>query len=112
MSEYNFSESSFENAVIDLFKQQGYQYSFGYDLHRTNEEVILTDDFKNYLSRRYSSLNLQESEIDFILHSLLSSRGTSLYSTMKETLAALRNGITLDRSAYGLANEYIEYLLQ
>ena len=109
MSEYNFSESSFEIAVIDLLKQQGYEYSSGYDLHRTNEEVILVDDFKDYLSKRYSSLNLQESEIDFVLHSLLSSRGTSLYSTMKETLAALRNGITLDRNAYGLNNEYIEY---
>lgn len=109
MSEYNFSESSFEIAVIDLLKQQGYEYSSGYDLHRTNEEVILVDDFKDYLSKRYSSLNLQESEIDFVLHSLLSSRGTSLYSTMKETLAALRNGITLDRNAYGMNNEYIEY---
>lgn len=109
MSEYNFSESSFENAVIDLFKQQGYEYSCGYDLHRTNEEVILVDDFKDYLSKRYSSLNLQEAEIDFILHNLLSSRGTSLYSTMKETLTTLRNGIMLDRSAYGLNNEYIGY---
>lgn len=109
MSEYNFSESSFENAVIDLLKQQGYEYSCGYDLHRTNEEVILVDDFKDYLSKRYSSLNLQEAEIDFILHNLLSSRGTSLYSTMKETMAALRNGIMLDRSAYGLNNEYIGY---
>ena len=109
MSEYDFSESSFENAVIDLFKQQGYQYSCGYDLHRKNEEIIIVDDFKEYLLKRYESLNLQEPEIDFILHNLLSSRGTSLYSTMKETIGILRNGITLDRSTYGLNSEYIEY---
>ena len=105
----SFTESSFENAVLELFQNQGYNYQCGYDLHRTNEEILLVDDFKDYLSKRYASLNLQESEISFILHNLLSSRGTSLYSTMKATLSVLQNGITLDRSAYGMKDEFIEY---
>ena len=109
MSEYSFTESSFENAVLELFQNQGYKYQCGYDLHRTNEEILIVDDFKDYLSKRYASLNLQESEISFILHNLLSSRGTSLYSTMKATLSVLQNGITLDRSAYGMKDEFIEY---
>lgn len=105
----SFTESSFENAVLELFQKQGYKYQCGYDLHRTNEEILLVDDFKEYLSKRYASLNLQESEISFILHNLLSSRGTSLYSTMKATLCTLQNGITLDRSAFGMKDEFIEY---
>lgn len=105
----SFTESSFENAVLELFQNQGYNYQCGYDLHRTNEEILLVDDFTDYLSKRYASLNLQESEISFILHNLLSSRGTSLYSTMKATLSVLQNGITLDRSAYGMKDEFIEY---
>lgn len=105
----SFIESSFENAVLELFQNQGYNYQCGYDLHRTNEEILLVDDFTDYLSKRYASLNLQESEISFILHNLLSSRGTSLYSTMKATLSVLQNGITLDRSAYGMKDEFIEY---
>lgn len=109
MSEQNFTESSFENAVLELFQHQGYEYQCGYGLHRTNNEILLIDDFKEYLTKRYASLNLQESEISFILHNLLTSRGTSLYSTMKATLSVLQNGITLDRSAYGLKNEFIQY---
>lgn len=105
----SFTESSFENAVLELFQNQGYKYQCGYDLHRTNEEIFIVDDFKDYLSKRYALLNLQESEINFILHNLLSSRGTSLYSTMKATLCTLQNGITLDRSAYGMKDEFIEY---
>lgn len=105
----SFTESSFENAVLELFQNQGYKYQCGYDLHRTNEEILIVDDFKDYLSKRYALLNLQESEINFILHNLLSSRGTSLYSTMKATLCTLQNGITLDRSAYGMKDEFIEY---
>ncbi len=109
MEKTSFTESSFENAVLELFQNQGYEYQCGYDMHRTNDEILLIDDFKRYLVLRYSSLNLQESEINFILHNLLSSRGTSLYSTMKATLSTLQSGITLDRSAYGLKNEFIEY---
>lgn len=105
----SFTESSFENAVLELFQNQGYKYQCGYDLHRTNEEILIVDDFKDYLSKRYALLNLQESEINFILHNLLSSRGTSLYSTMKATLCTLQNGVTLDRSAYGMKDEFIEY---
>lgn len=105
----SFTESSFENAVLELFQNQGYEYQCGYDLHRTNEEILLVDDFKDYLSKRYASLNLQESEINFILHNLLSSRGTSLYSTMKATMYTLQNGITLDRSSFGLKDEFIQY---
>ena len=105
----SFTESSFENAVLELFQNHGYEYQCGYDLHRTNEEILLVDDFKDYLSKRYALLNLQESEINFILHNLLSSRGTSLYSTMKATLCTLQNGITLDRSTYGMKDEFIEY---
>ena len=109
MTEYSFTESSFENAVLELFQNHGYEYQCGYVLHRTNEEILLVDDFKDYLSKRYASLNLQESEINYVLHNLLSSRGTSLYSTMKATLCTLQNGITLDRSSYGLKDEFIQY---
>lgn len=109
MSDYKYSESNFENSVIELFKKENYIYECGYDIHRTNEEIILIDDFKGYLLKRYPELNLQPEEIDAVIHNLLSARGTSLYETMKATLAELRKGFILDRSAYGLKDELIEY---
>lgn len=109
MGEYSYSESNFENAVLELFEKQGYAYECGYDMHRTNEEIILTADFKEYLSKRYPTLGLRDEEIDRILHNLLFARGTSLYSTMKATLNVLRDGFLLDRSSYNLPNEFIQY---
>ena len=109
MPNYKFSESSFENAVIDLFIEHDYSYECGYDIHRTNQEVLLVDDFKAYISKRYSVLNLQDDEIDAILNNLLYAKGTSLYATMKLTLKELRAGFMLDRSSYNLPNELIEY---
>lgn len=109
MPDYKYSESNFENSVIELFEKQNYIYECGYDIHRTNEEIILIDDFKEYLFKRYPELNLRPEEIDSVIHNLLSARGTSLYETMKATLAELRKGFILDRSAYGLKDELIEY---
>lgn len=109
MSDYKYSESNFENSVIELFEKENYVYECGYDIHRTNEEIILIDDFKEYLFKRYPELNLQPEEIDAVIHNFLSARGTLLYETMKATLAELRKGFILDRSAYGLKDELIEY---
>ena len=109
MSNYEYIESNFENAVIELFEKQNYIYECGYNIHRTNEEIILLDDFKEYLFKRYHSLNLKEDEIENIIHNLLFAKGTSLYSTMKLTLNELRKGYTIDRSKYNAKNELIEY---
>lgn len=109
MPDYKYSESNFENSVIELFENQNYIYECGYDIHRTNEEIILIDDFKEYLFKRYSELNLQAEEVDNVIHNLLSARGTSLYETMKMTLNELRKGVVIDRSNYGLKDELIEY---
>ncbi len=109
MNEYKYAESNFENAVLDLFEKNGYAYECGFDIHRTNEEIVLTDDFKEYLSKRYASLNLQDDEVDTILNNLLYAKGTSLYVTMKLTLKELRSGYMLDRAKYGLPSELIEY---
>ncbi len=106
---YAYSESNFENAVLELFEKQGYLYECGYDIHRTNEEILIRDDFEAYLAHRYSSIALKEEEITKLLNEVLSVHTTSLYASMKETIKILREGIMLDRSAFGLPNEFIEF---
>ncbi len=106
---YSYSESNFENAVIELFEKQSYKYECGYDIHRTNEDILLSSDFKEYLNSRYSSLSLKGDEVEYLIHNLLFARGTSLYSTMKLTLSQLRSGVNLDRSRYHLKQEHIDY---
>lgn len=112
MSIHKFTESSFENAFLELFdnKHKGiYQYECGYDIHRTNEEIILRSDFKEYLNKRYLNLGLKEHEIDKILNNLETARDISIYGTMNKSLEVLRNGFNLDRSSSNLKNEFIEY---
>jgi type I restriction enzyme R subunit len=111
MSEFNYSESDFEDAVLELFTtSRHYEYSCGYDIHRTNEQILLEDDFNIYLSRKYSSLALKSDEIAYILHNLTTATGTSTYAAMKSKLTVLRSGLNLDRAKYGLKNEHIDYI--
>ena len=107
-----FTESSFENAFLQLFDNKHkeiYRYVCGYNIHRQAEDVLLKDDFKDYLFRRYPDLNLNDYEIDKILNNLETARGTSVYESMNKTLEVLRNGYTLDRSDLGLPSVFIEY---
>lgn len=110
MATFNFTESNFENAVLELFDKQGYEYSCGYDIHRENTEIFLIDDFKQYLFSKYADLDMQNDEIESILTNLEFSRETSLYSTMKKSIEVLRKGFYLDRTQYGKEGVNIDYL--
>ena len=46
MNETNFTENSYEQAIIALFEQMGYRYEYGYDVERDPrnplyEEVLM-----------------------------------------------------------------------
>ncbi|MDC8917828.1 HsdR family type I site-specific deoxyribonuclease [Metamycoplasma hyosynoviae] len=109
MLEWKYLENNFERTVIELFEKENYIYEYGRNIHRENIEILLINDFKEYLLKRYKQLNLKEEEIDNIIYDLLSSKGISLYSTMKLTLNKLRKGCVLNRSKYNLQNEFIQY---
>ena len=109
MANIKYSESTFEDAVIELFTEEGdYQYLCGYDIHRTNDEVILTDDFLTYINRNYSSLNLDEFEIKKILHNLTTDTSLSMYEAMKSKLTKIRKGYDLKRDGE-LIKKHINY---
>src|SRR5574344_1477608 len=104
-----FTESTFEEAIIELFAQNGYEYTCGYDIHRTNEEIIIKDDFLAYLDKNYGSLTLPDFEIEKILHDLLTDNSVSTYDVMKRKLKKLRKGFDLDRENEAIPTK-IDYI--
>ncbi|OQY28422.1 MAG: hypothetical protein B6243_12050 [Anaerolineaceae bacterium 4572_5.2] len=51
------TESQFEETIIDRLKILGYRYQYGGELERSNAQaVILVDDLRAYLQRRYRHL--------------------------------------------------------
>ncbi len=47
----NFTEEKLEQAVIDLFKAEGYRHLTGEQIHKELPEVLLRDDLKQYLKQ-------------------------------------------------------------
>jgi type I restriction enzyme R subunit len=50
-------ESDYEEALIILLKEQGWEYTHGRDIARNNREVLLINDLTFYLQKRYVNLN-------------------------------------------------------
>lgn len=94
---YKFSESSFEEVVLKLFEEADYEYVSGYDLHRMKNEIILEDDFINYLTINYPQGNFSNDDYRIILNELKLISHRNLHTSFKETLNKIRNGFTLYR---------------
>lgn len=107
-----FSESTFEDAIIELFTEdKKYQYACGYDIHRTSEDIILQEDFFAYLDNAYKSLNLTELEKEKVLHDLQVDNSLSMYETMKNKLKKLHCGYNLQRDGEVISKKinYIDF---
>ena len=57
----NFNEHALEMSIMELFKDEGYTYVSGDQIHRERTEVLLTDDLKQYLYNRYAKAAVNSS---------------------------------------------------
>ena len=51
-----FAESELEEAIIELFKNEGYSYQNGEYMHREYDEILLVDEVRSFLTKKYSEL--------------------------------------------------------
>lgn len=92
-----FDEHSLELSIKELFEEEGYEHFNGNKIHREKcSEVLLIDDLKGYLEKRYKYEGITFSEISGIIHRLRSFSG-SLYEMNKSFMNALTEGFILKR---------------
>lgn len=62
LMEYNghYCESEYEYAFIAFLEQEGWTYVAGNDIHRTNRELLLTEDLTKFLSKTNPDLTAEE----------------------------------------------------
>ena len=63
----NFNEHALELSIMELFKDEGYIYLAGEQIHRERTEVLLADDLRQYLYNRYAKDGITPGEVDGIL---------------------------------------------
>ncbi len=100
-----FYESDFEEALVDLLKDQGWEYTHGNEIHRNNREIIIENDLKGYLEH----LSLNDSEISDIIEKLKHVPGQSTFDILRNTTKLVRDGFRIYRDDTPFDVEYINF---
>ena len=103
-----FNEEELENAIIELFEQQGYTHVLGDDIHRQYSDILLYDDLKQYLSNTYTDLT--PTEIQKIISKLDNIPAVPLYDGNRETFWLLNCGFDLIRDDKKKIAKHIDYI--
>lgn len=108
MRNKKFTESELENAVIELFRHEDYQYINGKNL-QTND-ILLLDDLREFILTRYSSENLSEIEVQKIINKLSLINSTPLYAGNREAFFLVNEGFNLNRDDTSKVALHIDYI--
>lgn len=103
-----FIEATLESAIAELFTQQGYTHLQGSDLVRESKrEVVLQEELKQFLRRRYADEAITESEVGRSVARLTASAEGSNYERNRATHHLLTEGFFLPREDSSLPDLYI-----
>lgn len=102
-----FYESDYEEALIALLQEQGWDYTHGGNIHRNNREVLLIDDLRKYLQDRYTELT--DEDIDDVVNHLRHTSGQTHFELVRNTFLLVRDGYRYTRHSDGTHFD-IEYV--
>lgn len=105
-----FTEESLEQAVIELFEEEGYAYISGEQITKKPHEVLITEDLKKYLISRYDDITI--SELESIIRMLNAYPASDIYESNKSIMKHISDGFILtreDRSKKDIFIEFIDY---
>lgn len=106
-----FTEAELESAIIELFREQeNYTYVNGESMHRRYEDVLLEDDLRAFLRKRYADYALTENEITAIVNKVKFIQPTPLYAGNRATYWLITEGFELVREDATRPAVHIEYI--
>ncbi|WP_040521991.1 type I restriction endonuclease subunit R [Aliiglaciecola lipolytica] len=93
----NFTEAQLEAAIIELLEGQGYPYVPGNQIARAPTDVIIKDDLRTFLAKRYTDDDITSGEIDSIIRQIELLPASDLYESNKTFCKWLSDGFLLKR---------------
>jgi type I restriction enzyme R subunit len=103
-----FTEAKLEAAIIELLGEQGYPHLNGGDLQRSNREVLIKDDLRAFLTKRYANANITVGEVEVIIRKLETLPASDLYASNKTFCGWLSDGFLLKRESSAKAATSLE----
>jgi type I restriction enzyme R subunit len=107
-----FTEEKLELAIIELLEVEGYEHVLGQTITREPNEVLIREDIKAYLSRRYATDNITPGEVESVIRKLEVFSASDLYESNKAIMKMVSDGFLLkreDRSKKDLYIQLIDY---
>lgn len=105
-----FTEEKLEQVFSELLAQEGYPHYLGYTLTRQIDEVLIEEDLRNFLKKRYADQGITETEIKSILLELKSLPSSDLYESNKRFMKMLSDGVILKREDHTEKDIYIQLI--
>ena len=105
----HFTEASLEQSIIELFEHQGYTHVLGETIERDVRDILLKDDLRSFLRRRYACEEITDLEVEVIVHMVEHLPG-DLYAANRHFMQMVSNGFSIRREDKSKPNLYI-YLL-
>jgi len=93
----NFNEAQLEKAVIESLGKEGIPHKLGKTIKRAPEEVLIKDDLKAYLLKKYASEKITVGEIAGIIKTMERLPASDLYYSNKTIMEMVREGFSLKR---------------
>lgn len=87
-----FTEAKLEQAVVELLAEQGYPHLLGGQLTRNNSDVLIKEDLRAFLTKRYAKNNITTGEVDSIIAKLEKLPASDLYESNKTFCNWLSDG--------------------
>lgn len=103
-----FNEHALEMSIMELFRQEGYIYTNGEEIHKEVSDVLLRDDLRAYLRGRYGEAGITPLEIERAVAKLTANVGFSLYENNLRTYRLMVEGFSLKRDDSSLPDLYVE----
>ena len=85
-------ESDFEEALVGLFEDVGWEYTHGDTISRKFTDPLIESDLRDYLNARYGIKQLSKSELDGIVENLRLVSGQNEYYSLQNAFYLYRDG--------------------
>ncbi|HAC22052.1 MAG TPA: type I restriction endonuclease [Porphyromonadaceae bacterium] len=105
-----FTEDKLEEAFCELLEQEGYVHCHGNTLNRRPDDVLIEEDLRNFLKRRYADDAITDSEIGSIILRLKTLPASDLYESNKRCMKLISDGFILKREAHDKKDLYIQLI--
>jgi type I restriction enzyme R subunit len=102
-----FTESQLEHAFIELLGKEAVPHLIGDAITRSGDEVLIKDDLRAFLFKKYSGEGITAGEINSIIRDLEKLPASDLYDSNKAIMKLVSDGFLLKREDRNKKDLYI-----